>query len=399
MFERIFTPHPDAEKVAPLRPRKGVIIGAGQVGLACAYSILIQDCFDALILQDIDQDKVEGEVMDLLHGMPFIEPTDLQAGTVADVGRDADFVIITAGTGQKPGEGRLDLLGRNISIFKSILKDVVKYCPDAILLIVSNPVDIMTYATLKITGFPSSRVIGSGTVLDTARFRYQLAQRMEVDPRNVHAYIIGEHGDSEVAFWSTAHVGGKRLLSDGWESLNRAEQEELTGIFQQVKNAAYEIIQRKGYTSYAIGLAVTDIVKAIMRSQERILTVSSLMDGRYGIYDVCLGWPTVVNEKGILKTVNLTLSEEEEKQFRQSAQVLKQVFKDLDLWGCWISQISTIWELNLAILNPYDPEPKNNLNCQKFVEKNSESDSQGSAKIGDLAHDVAGIDISNQPRL
>ncbi len=331
MFERIFTLHPEAEKTAPLQPRKGVIIGAGQVGLACAYSILIQDCFDELILQDINQDKVEGEVMDLIHGMPFIPPTDLKAGTVADVGQNADLVIITAGAAQKPGESRLNLVERNIAIFKSILSDVVKYCPDAILMIVSNPVDIMTYATLKITGFPSSRVIGSGTVLDTARFRYQLAQRMEIDPRSVHAYIIGEHGDSEVALWSTANVGGKRLLDNGWDSLTNPEQQELIRIFKQVKNAAYEIIQRKGYTAYAIGLVVTDIVKAIMRSQERILTVSSLVDGPYGIHDVCLGWPTVLNEKGILKTVNLTLSETEEEQLCRSAKVLQQVFKQLDL--------------------------------------------------------------------
>ncbi|MEM9265517.1 MAG: L-lactate dehydrogenase [Cyanobacteria bacterium P01_F01_bin.13] len=331
MFESIFTQHPEAEKTAPLQPRKGVIIGVGQVGLACAYSILIQNCFDELILQDINQDKVEGEVMDLIHGMPFLPPTDLKAGTVADVGQGADLVIVTAGAAQKPGESRLNLVERNIAIFKSILSDVVKHCPDAILLIVSNPVDIMTYATLKITGFPSSRVLGSGTVLDTARFRYQLAQRMQVDPRSVHAYVIGEHGDSEVALWSTANVGGRRLVETSWDSLSTSEQDELASIFKQVKNAAYEIIQRKGYTSYAIGLVVTDIVKAIMRSQERILTVSSLVDGPYGIHNVCLGWPTVLNEKGILKTVNLKLSKTEEEQLCHSAQVLQQVFKQLNL--------------------------------------------------------------------
>ncbi len=172
MFEEIFIPNPNAEKPAPLRPRKGVIIGAaGQVGIACAYSLLIQECFDELILQDINTEKVEGEVMDLMHGMSFIAPTELHAGTVADAGKDADIVIITAGAAQKPGETRLNLVERNVSIFKNILGDVVKYCPNAILLIVSNPVDIMTYVTLKISGFPTSRVIGSGTVLDTARFR------------------------------------------------------------------------------------------------------------------------------------------------------------------------------------------------------------------------------------
>ena len=331
MFEQLFIPNPEAERPAPLNPRKGVIIGAGQVGIACAYSLLIQDCFDELVLQDLAKDKVEGEVMDLLHGMPFLAPTDLKAGTVADVGQNADLVIITAGAAQKPGESRLNLVERNVAIFKSILSDVVKYCPNAILLIVSNPVDIMTYATLKISGFPSSRVIGSGTVLDTGRFRSLLAKKLDIDARSVHAYIVGEHGDSEVPVWSTANVAGVKLVPNGWENLPAAEQKELTTIFEQVKNAAYEIIKRKGYTSYGIGLAVTDIVKAILRSQERVLTVSTLVDGLYDIHDVCLGLPTVINEKGILKTVNLVLSEAEEKQLRYSAQVLREVFAQLKL--------------------------------------------------------------------
>ncbi|MDJ0650082.1 MAG: L-lactate dehydrogenase, partial [Xenococcaceae cyanobacterium MO_188.B19] len=184
---------------------------------------------------------------------------------------------------------------------------------------------------LKISGFPSSRVIGSGTVLDTARFRTLLARKLDIDARSVHAYIVGEHGDSELPVWSTANVAGAKLVPNGWENLATAEQEQLTTIFEQVKNAAYEIIKRKGYTSYGIGLAVTDIVKAILRSQERVLTVSSLVEGLYGINNVCLGLPTVVNEKGILKTVNLTLSDGEEKQLRDSAQVLTEVFAQLKL--------------------------------------------------------------------
>ncbi len=330
MFDKIFTSSPEAKQTNILRPRKGVIIGLGQVGLACAYSVLIQNCFDELVLQDIDLKKVEGEVMDLLHGMSLIEPTNLVAGTIADVGKDADIVIITAGAAQKPGETRLDLLERNIAIYQNILTDVAKYCPDAILLIVTNPVDIMTYAALKISGFPSSRVIGSGTVLDTSRFRSLLAHKLNIDARSVHAYIIGEHGDSEVPVWSTANVAGRRLLSQDWEDLSSSDRQELTAIFNQVKNAAYNIIQRKGYTSYAIGLVVTDIVKAILRSQERVLTVSGLVDGLYGIDNVCLGLPRVVSEKGILKTVNLDLSPREEKQLHHSAQVLQEVFNQLD---------------------------------------------------------------------
>ncbi|MDJ0900661.1 MAG: L-lactate dehydrogenase [Xenococcus sp. MO_188.B8] len=331
MYEKFFIPNPDAEKPSPLSPRKGVIIGVGQVGLACAYSLLIQDCFDELVLQDIAQEKVEGEVYDFLSGMPFLPPTDLKVGTVADEGQNADLVIITAGAAQKPGETRLNLVERNVAIFKTILADVVKYCPDAILLIVSNPVDIMTYVTLKISGFPSSRVIGSGTVLDTARFRTLLSRRLNIDPRSVHAYIVGEHGDSELPLWSMANVGGVKIVPNGWEKLAAAEQNDLTTVFELVKNAAYEIIKRKGYTSYGIGLAVTDIVKAILRSQERILTVSSLVNGLYDIHDVCLGLPTVVNEKGVLKTVNLKLNEVEESQLRNSAKVLREVFDQLKL--------------------------------------------------------------------
>ncbi len=320
------------EKASTLRPRKGVIIGAGQVGLACAYSMLIQNCFDELILQDIAKDKVEGEVMDLIHGMPFLEPTDLKAGTVADVGQNADVVIITAGAAQKPGESRLNLLERNVAIFRSILADVVKYCPNAILLIVSNPVDIMTYVTLKITGFPSYRVIGSGTVLDSARFRQLIAQKLGIDARSVHAYIIGEHGDSEVPVWSTANIAGMKLLvNDDWDSLAETDRQELDGIFNQVKNAAYEIIQRKGYTSYAIGLSVTDIVKAILGSQERVLTVSSLVHDFYGIENMCLSLPTVINEKGVLKRVNLILSQKEQQLLLNSAKVLQETFKELKI--------------------------------------------------------------------
>ena len=331
MFEKIFALNTEAEQTNTLRLRKGVIIGAGQVGLACAYSLLIQNCFDELVLQDIDTKKVEGEVMDLLHGMSFIAPTELAAGTVADVGKDADIVIITAGAAQKPGETRLDLVERNVAIYQNLLDDVAKHCPDAILLIVTNPVDIMTYVALKISGFPSSRVIGTGTVLDTSRFRSLLANKLNIDARCVQAYIIGEHGDSEVPVWSTANVAGQKLLTQDWEQLDPQEQEYLTAIFDRVKNAGYEILQRKGYTSYAIGLAVTDIVEAIIRSQERILTVSGLVDGLYDLEDVCLGLPRVVNEKGFSKTVNLDLSPREEKQLRHSANVLQDVFARLKL--------------------------------------------------------------------
>ena len=329
MFETLFTSNPSAETKASIRPRKGVIMGTGQVGMACAYSIMIQNCFDELILQDINADRLQGEVMDLVHGSPFVAPIEIKAGTVADVGQNADLVIITAGASQKPGETRLDLVVRNVAIFKQLIPDVAKYCPDATLLIVSNPVDIMTYVTLKLSGFPPARVIGSGTVLDSARFRTLLAQKMGIDPHSVHAYIIGEHGDSEVPVWSKVNIAGMPLYD--CENNSIPENAELKDISEQVKNAGYEILKRKGSTSYAIGLATAEIVKAIVHGQERILTVSSLVHDFYGIRDVCLSLPSVVNEKGVIKTVNLTLNNLEQQQLIHSAQILRDIFDKLVL--------------------------------------------------------------------
>jgi len=333
MFKTLFTPNPNLktpnETKVSIRPRKGVIIGAGQVGMAIAYSMIIQNCFDELILQDINTERLEGEVMDLIHGIPFVAPVEIKAGSVADVGQNADLVIITAGASQKPGESRLDLVVRNVAIFKKLIPDVVKYCPNATLLIVSNPVDILTYVTLKISGFPAARVIGSGTVLDSARFRTLLAQKMGIDPHSVHAHIIGEHGDSEVPVWSKVNIAGMPLYDR--EGSPAAENAALDEIFEEVKNAGYEILKRKGSTSYAIGLATTEIVKAILHGQERILTVSSLVNGFYGIQDVCLSLPSVVNEKGVIKTVNLTLNDKEQQQLIHSAQVLRGIFNTLAL--------------------------------------------------------------------
>lgn len=330
MFEHLFSNSSFLTTSSSLSLRKGVIIGAGQVGLACAYSLLIQDCFDELILQDIAQDKTEGEVMDLMHGIPFISPTLVTAGTVADAGKNADIVIITAGASQKPGESRLSLVERNVTIFKNLIAEVVQHCPHAILLIVSNPVDIMTYVTLKLSGFPSHRVLGSGTVLDTARFRALLSQKLNLDARSIHAYIIGEHGDSELPVWSTVNVAGMKLC-DGRPGSPTVDDPQLAEIFDQVKNAAYEIIQRKGYTSYAIGLAVTDIVKAILRNQRRIMTVSRFVDGLYGLPELCISLPTVVDRQGATQLINLSLNQTEQEQLNHSAQVLQNILGQLDL--------------------------------------------------------------------
>jgi L-lactate dehydrogenase len=312
MFEKFFNFNPHKEPVTIPSPRKGVIIGLDQVGLACAYSLMIQNCFNKLVLQDLNSQKVEEEVIDSLQGMSGIDSTNLVGGTVADVGKDADIVIITAGAAQQPGETPINLLKRNITIYQNILPDIVEHCPNAILLIVTNPIDIMTYAALKISGFPSSRVIGLGTILDTSRFRSLLASKLNIDAHSINAYIIGEHGehgDRKVPVWTMANVTGQKP----------------SPIFDQVKNAVYEVIQRQEYTLHEIGLVVTNIVKAILQGQNQVLTVSSFVDGIYGINDVCLGLPRIINNQGILKNVDLDLTFREKKQLHHSAQVLQQV--------------------------------------------------------------------------
>jgi len=331
MFENLFTSFPGSASVpASRRPRKGVIVGAGQVGTACAYSILIQNIFDELILVDIDRDKLEGEVMDLNHGLPFVEPTDVRAGTMEE-GKDADLVVLTAGANQKPGQSRLDLVESNVKIFGQIIPEIVEHCPEAVVLVVTNPVDIMTYATLKLSGFPSTRVFGSGTILDTARFRYLLAEKLQIDPRSLHAYIIGEHGDSEVPVWSKVNISGMHLLDTDGQHLSAEEKEQLKGVFDRVKNAAYEVIQRKGVTNYAIGLGVTQIAQAVLRNQNRVMTVSTLIEGFAGIDNVCLSLPSIVNCQGVERVLQLSLSQTEKQQLHHSAAALRDIINRLEL--------------------------------------------------------------------
>lgn len=331
MLDSLFTTvgNSSQDLIPHRRPRKGVIVGAGQVGMACAYSLLIQNVLDEMVIVDVNTEKLEGEVMDLNHGLPFVQPTIIRSGTLAD-GQDADIVVITAGAKQKPGESRLELVQRNLGIFKDLIPQVVQCCSQAILLIVTNPVDIMTYVSLKLSGLPTSSVIGSGTVLDTARFRYLLAEKFKLDPRSLHAYIIGEHGDSEVPVWSKVNISGMQLFNEDSERQRLENHDTIKPIFEQVKNAAYEVIQRKGATSYAIGLGVTQIVQAILRNQNRLLTVSSLIQGFEGIDDVCFSLPAVVNRQGVSRVLNLTLTLTEKEQLQHSARVLRQTIEKLD---------------------------------------------------------------------
>jgi len=298
------------------------IVGVGAVGATTAYALMNAGAASDIILIGRDTQKVVGEVMDLNHGSGFVPPARIRAGSYEDCS-EARLVIITAGVRQKPGESRTDLLERNLEVVNEVIPNISANNRDCIILMVSNPVDALTYAALKKSGFPSGQVIGSGTLLDTSRFRYLLSEHCRVATQNVHAYIIGEHGDSEVAAWSATSVAGMpfELFCQGCPcGCTLGDKDE---IFQSVKNAAYEIIEKKGATFYAIGLAVRRIAQAILRNENVVFTVSSLMDGQFGVTDVCVSLPSVVNENGVERVLEIPLSEEESSQFRASAENLR----------------------------------------------------------------------------
>lgn len=310
--------------------KKITVIGAGFVGSTTAYTLMVSGLVSEIVLIDINKDKAEGEVMDMNHGMPFVKPVKIYSGDYSDC-KGSDIVVITAGANQKEGETRIDLVKKNTQIFKGIISEVVKYNKDCILLVVTNPVDILTYVTYKISGFPKNKVIGSGTVLDSARFRYLLGDHTGIDPRNVHAYILGEHGDTEVATWSLANIAGIPVDKYCDDCHGCKDSLSMNEIYNNVKNAAYEIIKKKGATYYAVALAVRRIVEAIVRDENSILTVSSLLDGQYQLDDVCLSVPTVVNRNGIERILNVELSENEVDLLKKSGEALKSIIKTLDI--------------------------------------------------------------------
>lgn len=304
-------------------PTKVAIIGTGNVGSTFAYALLLSGLASEIVLIDNNESKAEGEAMDLNHAMPLHSPARVWTGGYKDVA-GATITVITAGSAQRPGESRLDLIQRNAVIFKSIVENIVKYNPQGIILVATNPVDVLTYATWKFSGLPTNRVIGSGTILDTARFRYLLSQRFDVDPRSVHAYIIGEHGDSEVPVWSLANIAGMRLPDYCAANNMGCQQEQLDSIFRQTRDAAYEIISRKGATYYAIASGLTRIVEAILRDQATVLSVSTYIEDYYGIKDVYLSLPNVVDIGGVERTIRLELNDEEIAGLRKSAIVLQE---------------------------------------------------------------------------
>ena len=309
-----------------MKTTKISIIGAGSVGAATAFALMNHGVATEIVLVDINQRRAEGEAMDLEQGKVFVSPVNILSGGYEDT-TGSDIVVITAGLAQKEGETRIDLVNKNIEIYKEMIPEIVKYNPDSILLVVSNPVDILSYVTYKLSGFPSHRVFGSGTVLDTARFQSILSTEFQVDPRDIQANIIGEHGDSEIATWSLTTIAG--LTIEQYCELIGIDFDESdkTRITDTVKNAAYEIIARKGYTNYAVALSITRIVKAILRDEKSILTVSSLQNGAYGLEDVYISVPSRVGREGVLDVVEVPYSSDEVDALKASANILRDIFR------------------------------------------------------------------------
>lgn len=324
--------HAEQATQEPRGGRRVVIVGAGMVGSAFAYALLMNGAAGEIVLIDVNRRRAEGEAMDLNHGLPFVSrPALVWAGDYPDCAQAA-IVVVAAGASQRVGESRIDLVRRNVAVFGQIVPQVVAHAgPDTILLIVTNPVDILTYASLRLSGWEARRVLGSGTVLDSARFRFLLSRHCGVDPRSVHASIVGEHGDTELPVWSLANIAGVRLSDYCPVCANACTPGERSDIVDQVKRAAYEIIERKGATYYGIGLSLLTIVQSILGNENRVLTVSTLMTGQYGVSEVCLSLPCVVNRQGVNKVIPLPLDEGETAAFRHSAQTLKDVIGALEL--------------------------------------------------------------------
>ncbi len=307
--------------------QKCAVIGCGFVGASIAYSYAESGLFSEMVLLDVNHKKAEGEALDIGHGLPFLAPMRIYAGDYPDLA-DARLIVIAAGANQKPGETRLQLLSKNLQIFDSIVQNIVRYNKEAILLVVTNPVDLLTYYTWKQSSYPAARVIGSGTVLDTARLKYMIGRRLSVDPRNVHSFIIGEHGDSEVPVFSSANVSGIDLYDFCRLSGMENYKETLQEMFEEVRDSAYRIIEGKGATYYAIAQSVMRITRSILRDENSVLPVSTLVENHYGVHDICLGVPAIVGSTGVKKVLDLPLDEHESEMVHRSAATIRRTLDD-----------------------------------------------------------------------
>ncbi|XP_039592294.1 L-lactate dehydrogenase A chain [Polypterus senegalus] len=309
---------------------KVTIVGVGAVGMACAISILSKELVDELALVDVIEDKLKGEMMDLQHGSLFLRTPKIVADKDYSVTANSKLVVVTAGARQQEGESRLNLVQRNVNIFKFIIPNIVKYSPDCILLVVSNPVDILTYVAWKLSGFPRHRVIGSGCNLDSARFRYLMGERLNLHASSCHGWVVGEHGDSSVPVWSGVNVAGVSLKSLNPDMGTEKDKENWKEVHKQVVDSAYEVIKLKGYTSWAIGMSVADLAQTILKNLRKVHPVSTMVKGMHHISDeVFLSVPCVLSNSGISDVVNMTLKAEEEDQLKKSASTLWAIQKEL----------------------------------------------------------------------
>ncbi len=319
----------EEKKCVTVNLRKVAVIGCGFVGSATAFALMQNSLFSEMVLIDVDKNRAEGEALDIAHGVQFARPMKIYAGDYRDI-RDAAIIIITAGANQKPDETRLDLVNKNTKIMRSVIKEIMANECEGILLVVSNPVDILTYEALKASALPENRVIGSGTVLDTGRLRYELGEHLGVDSRSVHAFIVGEHGDSEIAVFSSSNISGVPL-NDVCEMRGHFQHEKaMKEIAESVKNSAYKIIEKKKATYYGIAMAVKRICEAIVRDEKSILPVSTMMHGEHGIENVVLSMPAIVGKDGVERQFPIALNEEEEQKLIQSAETLKKVIASVE---------------------------------------------------------------------
>ena len=312
-----------------LNHRKAAVIGCGFVGASIAFSLIQRGLFSELVLIDANRDKAEGEAMDLSHGLPYIAAMDVYAGSYDDLS-DCALIVVTAGANQKPGQTRLELIGQNVSILNSIIPQITARPFEGILLIVSNPVDVLTQTAWKLSGYPRERVIGSGTVLDTGRLKQLLGEELRVDSRNVHAFIVGEHGDSELAVWSGANVSGLSLDDFGRLRGKELHAARRDWIYREIRDSAQEIIGRKGATYYGIAMAVGRIAECIVKDEHAVLPVSAVLKGEYGLEGVALSIPSIVGKDGLEKILEIPLGSEERSALENSAAQLKQAAAKLE---------------------------------------------------------------------
>ena len=310
--------------------RKAAIVGCGMVGASIAFRFLQQGLFSHLVLLDVNRDRAEGEAMDLRDGLPYGAAMEITAGNYDDIA-DCALIVITAGANQKPGESRLDLIGRNAQILRGVMAEITARDFRGILLVVSNPVDVLTYTAWKLSGYPRQRVLGSGTVLDTGRFKQLLGAELGVDSRNIHAFIIGEHGDSELAVWSEANVSGLDLEDFCRIRGKELDRKNMDRLYQDVRDSAYQIIQRKGATYYGIAMAVGRIAQCIVKDEHSVLPVSVVPDGQYGLTGLALSIPSIVGRNGLEDILEIPLSSSETHALNQSAQQMREVISSLKL--------------------------------------------------------------------